>query len=66
MRRILALDVDGTLLRSDNTLSSRNAAALAVARHMGWRVMLATGKPPWAIASLAERLELGEIGRAHV
>ena len=56
--RLLALDVDGTLLRSDNTLSAANAAAIAAARARGWEVVLATGKPPWAIASLAKRLGL--------
>ena len=56
--RLLALDVDGTLLRSDNTLSAANAAALAAARARGWEVVLATGKPPWAIAWLAKRLDL--------
>lgn len=56
--RLLALDVDGTLLRSDNTLSAANAAAVAAARAHGWDVLLATGKPPWAIAWLAQRLAL--------
>ena len=57
-RRLLALDVDGTLLRSDNTLSRRNAAAVISARNLGWHVLLATGKPPWAIRTLAARLSL--------
>lgn len=52
------MDVDGTLLRSDNTLSERNAAAVAAAGRLGWRVLLATGKPPWAIRQLAARLDL--------
>lgn len=56
--RLLALDLDGTLMRSDNTLSPANARAVARARDAGWRVVLATGKPPWAIAHLAERLDL--------
>lgn len=55
---LLALDVDGTLMRSDNTLSARNAEAVAEARRRGWRVVLATGKPPWAVSLLAERLGL--------
>jgi len=55
---LLALDVDGTLMRSDNTLSPRNAAAVAQARGRGWQVLLATGKPPWAVARLVQRLGL--------
>jgi hypothetical protein len=58
LARLLALDVDGTLLRSDNTLSDRNRQAVGAARRAGWTVVLATGKPPWAIERLAETLEL--------
>jgi len=57
-KRLLALDVDGTLLRSDNTVSEANTAAVARALALGWRVVLSTGKPPWAIAALAARLGL--------
>ncbi len=57
-KRLLALDIDGTLLRSDNAVSPRNAAALAAALQRGWRVTLATGKPPWAISDLARSLDL--------
>jgi Cof subfamily protein (haloacid dehalogenase superfamily) len=56
--RVLALDVDGTLMRSDNTLSDANRRAVARALAAGWRVVLATGKPPWAIAPLARALGL--------
>ncbi len=55
---LLALDVDGTLLRSDNSLSPRNEAAIHAARDLGWHVILATGKPPWAIRDLTARLGL--------
>lgn len=58
MARLVALDVDGTLLRSDNTLSDRNRRAVTQARQAGWTVVLATGKPPWAIARLAADLQL--------
>jgi hydroxymethylpyrimidine pyrophosphatase-like HAD family hydrolase len=58
MPRLVALDVDGTLMRSDNTLSARNARALARALAAGWRVVLATGKPPWAVEPLARQLGL--------
>ena len=55
---LLALDVDGTLLRSDNTLSPRNEAAVRTAQTVGWHVILATGKPPWAIRELTAHLGL--------
>lgn len=55
---LVALDVDGTLLRSDNTVSSRTADAIRAASGAGWQVILATGKPPWAIRDLVGRLSL--------
>jgi hydroxymethylpyrimidine pyrophosphatase-like HAD family hydrolase len=44
---ILAIDLDGTLLRSDGTVSARNKAALAHARRSGLRVVICTGRG-WA------------------
>lgn len=55
---LVALDVDGTLMRTDNSLSPRNAAAVAAAHDAGWRVVLATGKPPWAVTDVVRRLRL--------
>ncbi len=63
--RILAVDVDGTLLDSRHQLPPRNAAALAAATAQGIQVVLATGRrfnfvlpiiaalgcPCWVIAS---------------
>lgn len=42
--RLLALDMDGTLLRSDNTISERNQAAVAACLERGITVVLATGR----------------------
>ena len=42
--RLVALDIDGTLLRSDRTLSPRNRAAIARVRAGGVRVVLVTGR----------------------
>jgi len=42
--RLLALDLDGTLLRSDKTISARSLAALASARERGVRLVLVTGR----------------------
>jgi hypothetical protein len=56
-RRALALDLDGTLLDRDDTVSRRNRAAVAAAADAGWHVILATAR--WY--QLAERTarELG-------
>ena len=50
-RRALALDLDGTLLGPDNTVSPRNRAAVEAAAAAGWHVVLATAR--WY--QLAER-----------
>ena len=42
--RLLALDIDGTLLRSDKTVSPRTLQALAAAQRAGVRIVLVTGR----------------------
>jgi hydroxymethylpyrimidine pyrophosphatase-like HAD family hydrolase len=42
--RLLALDIDGTLLRSDRTISARTREAIERARAAGVRVVLVTGR----------------------
>jgi 5-amino-6-(5-phospho-D-ribitylamino)uracil phosphatase len=42
--RLLALDLDGTLLNSHGQLTARNRNAIAQARHIGVRVALVTGR----------------------
>ncbi|MFF4650314.1 HAD-IIB family hydrolase [Streptacidiphilus sp. ASG 303] len=44
--RIVATDLDGTLLRSDGTLSPRTQAALAAAEQAGLCIVFVTGRPP--------------------
>ncbi|MEO7001183.1 MAG: Cof-type HAD-IIB family hydrolase [Ktedonobacterales bacterium] len=60
MYRLIALDVDGTLLRPDHTLSPRVRRALHDAQERGIIVCLATGKIFPSIRALAG--ELGLIG----
>jgi len=43
--RLLALDLDGTLLRSDKRISARSRRALLAARAQGVRVVFVTGRP---------------------
>ncbi len=42
---LIALDFDGTLLRSDRSVSDRTRRALAAAVEAGWLVVGATGRP---------------------
>ena len=50
--KLIATDLDGTLLRSDGTLSDRTRAALAAAEQAGMRVVLVTGRPPRSVPEL--------------
>lgn len=54
--RLLATDLDGTLLQPDGTVSHRNAEALQAARAAGWFVVIATGRPPFMVTELATSL----------
>ncbi|MEU0476025.1 HAD family hydrolase [Streptomyces olivaceus] len=43
--RLIATDLDGTLLRDDKSVSPRTVAALAAAEHAGIEVFFVTGRP---------------------
>jgi Cof subfamily protein (haloacid dehalogenase superfamily) len=55
MYRLIASDIDGTLLRRDGTMSDRTVAALAAAEDAGILVVLCTGRPPRWMPPIAER-----------
>lgn len=57
---LLALDVDGTLLRSDGVLATRTRDALRAAYDAGWQVAIVTGRPLPHAVPLARDLALGE------
>jgi len=59
---LVASDLDGTLLRSDGTLSDRSVAAIADCEAAGAVVVLATGRPPRWITHIGEAL--GHAGTA--
>jgi Cof subfamily protein (haloacid dehalogenase superfamily) len=46
MIKMVATDLDGTLLRSDGTVSERSRAALRAAAEVGLPVVFVTGRPP--------------------
>ncbi len=56
--RILALDVDGTLLDSEGTLRPRTAAAIARAARAGIRPVLCTGRRYRRARPIAAQLDL--------
>ena len=53
-RTLLATDLDGTLLRSDGTVSQRAREAIAAADEAGVQVLFVTGRPPQFLSGLAE------------
>ncbi len=58
--RLIALDIDGTLLRGDRTISARTRLAINHARAAGVRIVLVTGRRHPSARRIAEELG-GEI-----
>jgi Cof subfamily protein (haloacid dehalogenase superfamily) len=52
--RLIASDIDGTILRTDNTISPRTVAALAAAEDAGILVVLCSGRPPRWMKPIAD------------
>jgi Cof subfamily protein (haloacid dehalogenase superfamily) len=59
--RLVASDLDGTLLRPDETVSDRTRDALAAAKAAGITVVLVSGRPPRSLGPIAERIGVGGI-----
>jgi hydroxymethylpyrimidine pyrophosphatase-like HAD family hydrolase len=55
--RLVATDLDGTIIRSDGTISTRTVKALAAAEKAGATVVLVTGRPPRWITGIAEQTD---------
>jgi Cof subfamily protein (haloacid dehalogenase superfamily) len=55
--RAVACDLDGTVLRSDLTVSARTRAALAAVEAAGALLVLVTGRPPRWIAPVSEQTD---------
>lgn len=56
--RLLALDIDGTLVNSQHELTEKTRRALLEARRAGIEIVLATGRRYSRVLPLVERLEL--------
>lgn len=52
--RLVASDLDGTIVRPDGTISPRTLAALLACEHDGIDVVFVTGRPPRWMAQVAE------------
>lgn len=60
--KVIAIDLDGTLLNSDSQLSARNEAVLKKAMAQGIKVVLATGKTYYSARNLIKQLGLDTPG----
>jgi Cof subfamily protein (haloacid dehalogenase superfamily) len=52
--RMVACDLDGTIVCSDGTISTRTLAALAECERLGIHVVFVTGRPPRWMSSIVE------------
>lgn len=60
--KMIVLDMDDTLLRDDHTISPRTKKALLDAQQAGVKVVLASGRPTYAMVDVAKELELDKYG----
>ncbi|MCG9630968.1 Cof-type HAD-IIB family hydrolase [Vibrio sp. Isolate30] len=58
MYKLIALDMDGTLLNSDKVISAENKDAIARARAAGVKVVLASGRPLEGMQSKLDELDI--------
>ena len=61
MIRLVATDLDGTLLHSDGSVSDRNRAALERAHARGLQIVVTTGRPPRLVHPLAEQIGSADV-----
>jgi len=54
--RLVATDLDGTLLRSDGTISTRTLRALAAIQARGIPIVIVTARPPRAVQALTRQI----------
>lgn len=62
MIKLVAIDLDGTLLTGEKLISPRNKAALAQAKAAGVKIVICTGRPLKAIDKYLQELNLEETG----
>jgi Cof subfamily protein (haloacid dehalogenase superfamily) len=62
---LIAIDLDGTLLRSDDTVGAASAAAIAEALAAGVKVVLNTGRAPRETRAIYHRLGLTTLAITH-
>lgn len=60
--RLIAVDLDGTLVKSDQTISPHTQETLMRVQERGVKVAIASGRPTYGTAHVAETLRLADYG----
>lgn len=58
--KLIAVDVDGTLVKKDQTISPRTVSTLLLAQQQGVKVAICSGRPTYGIAPHADTLRLAD------
>lgn len=58
MYKLIAIDIDGTLLKNDKTISSETFNAIQKARNKGVKIILTTGRPIQGLEKYSKKLGL--------
>lgn len=60
--KLVAIDMDGTLLSADKTISEKNKQVLKEAKQKGIKVVICTGRPLASIKKYLDELDLNDAG----
>ncbi|MDE5738973.1 MAG: HAD-IIB family hydrolase, partial [Bacteroidaceae bacterium] len=60
--KLIAVDLDGTLVRSDQSLSQRTVDTIVRVQETGVKVAVASGRPTYGTARVADTLRLQNFG----
>lgn len=60
--KLIAVDLDGTLVRSDQSISPRTIDTLVQVQQSGVKMAVASGRPTFGTAHVADALRLAEFG----
>lgn len=58
MYKLIAIDMDGTLLKDDKTIATKTKEALKEARSLGVKIVLTSGRPIQGIKNYLNELQL--------
>ena len=58
--KLLVLDLDGTLTNSNKQITQHTLETLKRAQEKGIKIVLASGRPTYGVAPIADKIELGK------